>query len=409
MAVRLAAVAAAAALLALVARRVRGARRGALRRARERAPPRAVAEVRVWMDGVFDLMHFGHANAFRLGRAQGTYLVVGVNDDESVTRLKGAPLMSEDERAAAVAGCRWVDEVVRRVPYVMDDAYVRALLDEHKIDFILHGDDPCIVDGRDVYEVAIRLGKYRTVPRTEGISTTDVLRRMLSAGAHQGERRSAPEPPSAASHFLLTARMLADFAPAARAPRDEPRCVVYLDGAFDLLHAGHVAAMRAARALGDFLIVGVHDDATVRRVCPAAQPVLTLNERVMGVLGCRHVDDVLISPPWLLSREMIASLAIAVVVRARVDDEAEACEQSICERYETARTLDIYAELRCDEFAQLRASQLVRRACERESQLSSRVARKAEAERDYYRARYGLDMDARPSASAAKGKEGEGL
>lgn len=43
------------------------------------------------MDGAFDMMHYGHMNAFRQAKALGTYLVVGVNDDESITACKGAP------------------------------------------------------------------------------------------------------------------------------------------------------------------------------------------------------------------------------------------------------------------------------------------------------------------------------
>lgn len=55
-------------------------------------------EVRIWMDGAFDMMHYGHMNAFRQGRGIGTYLVVGVNDDESITRCKGAPPVMNDGR-----------------------------------------------------------------------------------------------------------------------------------------------------------------------------------------------------------------------------------------------------------------------------------------------------------------------
>ena len=44
---------------------------------------------------------------------------------------------------------------------------------------MVHGDDPCIVDGKDVYESAQKSGKYLTIPRTEGISTTDIVGRML--------------------------------------------------------------------------------------------------------------------------------------------------------------------------------------------------------------------------------------
>jgi len=43
----------------------------------------------------------------------------------------------------------------------------------------VHGDDPCIVDGKHVYEAAIKAGRFKTIPRTEGISTTDIVGRLL--------------------------------------------------------------------------------------------------------------------------------------------------------------------------------------------------------------------------------------
>ena len=71
-------------------------------------------EIRIFMDGAFDLFHYGHANAFRQGLALGTYLIVGVNDDVSITECKGAPLCNDDERLAMVRGCKFVDEARRR-------------------------------------------------------------------------------------------------------------------------------------------------------------------------------------------------------------------------------------------------------------------------------------------------------
>lgn len=73
--------------------------------------------VRIWMDGCFDLMHYGHMNAFRQGKALGTHLVVGVNSDETITGTQQrdmllipspclspsdlAPLLSPPQRARA--------------------------------------------------------------------------------------------------------------------------------------------------------------------------------------------------------------------------------------------------------------------------------------------------------------------
>lgn len=47
------------------------------------------------------------------------------------------------------------------------------------LDYVIHGDDPCIVDGKDVYETAKKAGKYQSIPRTEGVSTTDIVGRIL--------------------------------------------------------------------------------------------------------------------------------------------------------------------------------------------------------------------------------------
>ena len=57
-----------------------------------------------------------------------------------------------------VRGCKFVDEVVPGVPYVMNDEYLKWVINEYKIDYVVHGDDPCIVDGKDVYESAQKMG-----------------------------------------------------------------------------------------------------------------------------------------------------------------------------------------------------------------------------------------------------------
>ena len=61
-------------------------------------------QIRIWMDGAFDMMHYGHMNAFRQGRSLGTYLIVGVNSDESITANKGQPVCNEEERLKCVEG-----------------------------------------------------------------------------------------------------------------------------------------------------------------------------------------------------------------------------------------------------------------------------------------------------------------
>lgn len=220
-------------------------------------------EIRIFLDGAFDLLHYGHMNAFRLGRSLGTHLIVGVNSDESISKCKGPPLMSDDERLTMVAQCKFVDEVVRDCPYVMNQDYLEYVIEKYNIDYIVHGDDPCIVDGKDVYETAKARGKYRTIPRTEGVSTTDILGRMLlmtKEHHHHGEVppvggvsrfRARPDKITGSqSRFLTTSRMLQLFSADVKAPSSDMR-VIYIDGSWDLFNPGHVSLIRAAHEVSN--------------------------------------------------------------------------------------------------------------------------------------------------------------
>jgi len=113
---------------------------------------------RVWVDGCFDMMHFGHANAIRQAKEMGDVLIVGVHSDAEVLRNKGPTAMTEDERYNAVAACKWVDEVVKDAPYTTQ----LETLDEYDIDFVVHGDDiTTTADGLDAYHIVKSAGRYR--------------------------------------------------------------------------------------------------------------------------------------------------------------------------------------------------------------------------------------------------------
>lgn len=93
-------------------------------------------------------MHFGHANSLRQAKALGHKLIVGVHNDEEITKNKGPPVFTEEERYKMVAGIKWVDEVVTGVPYVT----TLETLDKYDCDFCVHGDDiTCAADGTDCY------------------------------------------------------------------------------------------------------------------------------------------------------------------------------------------------------------------------------------------------------------------
>ena len=94
------------------------------------------------------------------------------------------------------------------------------------------------------------------------------------------------------STFLPTSRRIVQFANGTPAPPGAQ--VVYIDGGFDLFHLGHLEVLKAAAKLGDYLLVGVHndDDVTARR--GEHLPIMTVHERCLSVMACKHVDEVII-------------------------------------------------------------------------------------------------------------------
>lgn len=85
---------------------------------------------------------------------------------------------------------------------------------------------------------------------------------------------------------------------------------MYISGSFDLLHNGHIEKLKKARELGDYLYVGIWDDSTTNAYKGSNLPILTLQERVLMVLACRYVDDVVIGAPLSVSEDLIKSLNI---------------------------------------------------------------------------------------------------
>ncbi|KAF8627223.1 hypothetical protein AX15_004475 [Amanita polypyramis BW_CC] len=142
------------------------------------APP-VGRPVRIYSDGVYDLFHYGHALQLRQAKLafQSVYLLVGVCPDELVKEYKSRSIMVHAERLEAVRHCRWVDEVVPNAPWVVDDDF----LEKHQIDYVAHDEDPYVGAGQaDVYGRVKEQGKFLPTRRSEGISTSQLLERIVS-------------------------------------------------------------------------------------------------------------------------------------------------------------------------------------------------------------------------------------
>lgn len=357
-------------------------------------------EIRIWMDGAFDMMHFGHMNAFRQGKSLGTYLIVGVNSDETITACKGCkPVNSDEERAATVRACRWVDEVVPGVPYIMTEEYLLDIIERYKIDYVVHGDDPCIVNGKDVYESAVKLGKYLTIPRTEGISTTDIVGRMLlmtrshheavdtdkSSESVLGSAVVTSATEKGRSNFLTTSRTIRLFGAGNQAPKKDSK-IVYLAGSWDMFHAGHATILERARQYGDYVIVGVYNDRVVNEIHGLNLPILTMQERVLSVLGCKWVDDVLLDAPYILTRDMISSLRISVVLKGSVGPSSNP-DPSLPDPFAAAAEMGILQQV--DASWPITVHEIVRRIQSQQDALAKKFVAKHAQEMEYYSKKYG--------------------
>jgi ethanolamine-phosphate cytidylyltransferase len=289
-----------------------------------------MSDVRVWCDGCYDMVHFGHANSLRQAKAMGDYLVVGVHTDEEITMHKGPPVFNEEERYRMVRAIKWVDEVVEGAPYVT----TLQTLDKYDCEFCVHGDDLTMTaDGTDTYHIVKSAGRYKECNRTQGVSTTNLVGRMLMLTKDHLQRgdkeyavdrrcsqdmssdSSTKSPWTGVSQFLPTTSKILQFS-----NRTEPKKtdkIVYVAGAFDLFHIGHLDFLEKAKEHGTYLIVGLHTDPIVNRYKGYNYPIMNIHERTLSVLAYRCVDEVVIGAPYSVTKEMMDHFNVAVVVHGQ--------------------------------------------------------------------------------------------
>jgi cytidyltransferase-like protein len=124
---------------------------------------------------VADLFHYGHAAFLKQARMLGDHLVVGVHADDVVESYKRAPILAMGERIASVEACRYVDEVIPNAPLVVNPDWIEM----HDIHLVVHGDDMSYEQLKFLYGVPMEMGIFRTVQYTQGISTSEIIQRIM--------------------------------------------------------------------------------------------------------------------------------------------------------------------------------------------------------------------------------------
>lgn len=143
-----------------------------------------VESTRVYVDCVADLFHHGHVRLYARAKRMGenVTLVVGVHNDLDVASYKRFPVMTLAERAEVVRSCRYVDEVIENAPLRISEDYLR----KNRINLVVHGSDISPESEKMMYSVPIKLGIYRKIDYSAGISTTDVIERIISRCSGNG-------------------------------------------------------------------------------------------------------------------------------------------------------------------------------------------------------------------------------
>ncbi len=129
----------------------------------------------VFTNGVFDLLHPGHVDLLLAARNEGDALVVAINTDESVRRLKGPsrPVRTTSERAVVLAALEVVDAVV-----AFDHDTPLELIRHLKPDVLVKGGDYTEATIVGAPDVRARGGRVVVVPLTAGHSTTSTIERL---------------------------------------------------------------------------------------------------------------------------------------------------------------------------------------------------------------------------------------
>lgn len=134
-------------------------------------------KLNIYIDGVFDLTHYGHFELVQKVKEKfpNSNIIVGICSDEDCQKYKRKPIMNIFERSRTMELCKNVNKIVPNCPWIIDKEFI----DKENIDFVCHDSTPYKSnDCDDVYSYVKSIGKFQHIDRSKGISTTDIIKRV---------------------------------------------------------------------------------------------------------------------------------------------------------------------------------------------------------------------------------------
>lgn len=137
---------------------------------------------KVWVNGCFDLLHWGHLRTIRTAIASGDCLIVGVNSDNSVRRLKGKnrPILTESERALALAQIPGVNYVI-----IFEDDSPKNIIARVKPNLVLKDEQYRTQNYPELAVLKEIMCEVTYLSKCENISSTEIERRIVRANLNE--------------------------------------------------------------------------------------------------------------------------------------------------------------------------------------------------------------------------------
>ncbi|NXX95482.1 PCY2 cytidylyltransferase, partial [Centropus bengalensis] len=241
---------------------------------------------------------------------------------EEIAKHKGPPVFTQEERYKMVQAIKWVDEIAPGAPYVT----TLETLDRFRCDFCVHGDDITLtVDGKDTYEEVKAAGRYRECKRTQGVSTTDLVGRMLlMTKAHHSNIDEDLDYRKHTDNFgkVMQAKWKSlGFLSPTVVFQSDCVCLPFpvLRVGFNSLSRstdiGHVDFLEKVHQLAEkpYIIAGLHFDQEVNRYKGKNYPIMNIHERTLSVLACRYVSEVVIGAPYAVTADLLDHFRVTLV------------------------------------------------------------------------------------------------